>query len=92
MNIPAALDVVEGMAGHTSTSAAARPIASPNEFDPQTVSKLFAMRSPNPVRSKPCGRVNAGGHAINGSAKSVWHYNYWQRKAQSNCVGLEGKL
>jgi hypothetical protein len=64
MKMPAALDVVEGMAGHTSTSAAARPIASPNEFEPHTVSKLFAMRSPNPVRSKPCGRSRAGGHAV----------------------------
>lgn len=52
--MPAALEVVDGMAGHTSTSAAAKPIARPREFDPHTVSNLFAMRSPNPVRSKPC--------------------------------------
>jgi hypothetical protein len=56
MKMPAARDVVEGMAGQMRSSAAARPTASPSELVPHLVSSVLAMRSPRRVASKPRAR------------------------------------
>mmetsp|Transcript_32861 Transcript_32861/g.72587 ORF Transcript_32861/g.72587 Transcript_32861/m.72587 type:complete len:217 (+) Transcript_32861:1810-2460(+) len=58
MKIPPARAEVEGMAGARTHSATLRPRVRPSVLLPMAWTKMFAMRSPSPVFSKPLAKKN----------------------------------